>query len=214
MADSATIRPLDPSHSDQVTETVSMINLCYRGDRNWTNEHHIVRGARITADELRQKMERVAMFVAVIGSDAERIIGCITMNLRSVTGPVSPSSGYAGIFAVHPDYGGKGLGSRLMLHAEDFCLGKGASEMVLDTLDCRESILAWYGRRGYVTQHATKRPAHELFSRNERFELLVEGVSFVRMEKKLRESEALTTRSVPVISPSDNVRATTLSDCV
>lgn len=191
MADSAVIRPLDAGRKDQVAEAVSIVNLCYRGDKNWTNEKHIIRGARITVDELLEELEEMTMFVAVLAAAAdgsEKIIGCISSGLisKSVMGPIREATGYAGTFAVHPDYGGKGLGNKLMQTAENFCRGKGALQMILDVLDCREDIIAWYSRKGYVLQRGRKRSACEAL-RNGRSEVLMD-CSFMRMEKKFQDN--------------------------
>jgi GNAT superfamily N-acetyltransferase len=52
--------------------------------------------------------------------------------------------------AVHPDRHGQGLGSRLLIHAEDIARSLGAREMRLYTNGLMQSNIALYTRRGYL----------------------------------------------------------------
>lgn len=180
--DSATIRPLDPNRKDQVAEAVFILNEAYRSEKNWTSDYGFVRGPRTDFDEYVEQMKQKTVLVAVLeeagNGGGEKVIGCISIMLSSE----SPTTGHLGTFAVRPDHGGKGLGTRLMKTAEEFCRGKGASHVVLDSNDRTLAIRAWYSRLGYVDTEM-KRSVHEVI-RGSLAEAVVD-FNFIRMRKEL-----------------------------
>ena len=52
-------------------------------------------------------------------------------------------------FAVAPQHQGKGIGSRLLAHAESWARDNGYAELALDTAEPAQHLIALYSRRGY-----------------------------------------------------------------
>lgn len=142
------IRKLNEHDHDEKVKVIDLVNLCYRGDGNWTTETGIVSGPRITLNRLEQYIRDYTMLVA---SFERRLVGCLRTGLvnGTVCGPLPKPAGYLGLFAIHPTVQSRGFGSRLMRAAEDLCRTAGAHEIVLDVLEVRKDIIAMYERKGY-----------------------------------------------------------------
>ena len=56
---------------------------------------------------------------------------------------------HIGQLAVEPELWGKGIGTRLFMHAEAFARQDGAAEIALDTAESAVHLIAWYERMGY-----------------------------------------------------------------
>ena len=69
--------------------------------------------------------------------------------------------GYLGMLCVSPTRQSGGLGRRLLDAAEDHGRAIGIAAMEMTVIDSRESLIAWYVRRGYAFTGET-RPFHEL----------------------------------------------------
>lgn len=166
--DSAAIRALNVHDAVERKAVVDLVNECYRGNKNWTNESHLVSGDRLTDKELCKEVQDMTMLVAVLmrGNEEEAIIGCIKTGIvhKTVVGALDVPAGYIGTFAVKPAYGSKGLGTRLLNAAEAFCRSQGATRMVLDVLSVRNEIMAWYKRCGY-TLSSSSVPAADVIKR-------------------------------------------------
>nr|WP_281251691.1 GNAT family N-acetyltransferase [Erythrobacter donghaensis] len=75
--------------------------------------------------------------------DGERLIGCVAVTCKDDT------LAYLGMLCVSPDLQSGGLG-RLLLDAAEHCAREqGIAAMEMTVIDSRESLIAWYERRGY-----------------------------------------------------------------
>ena len=60
-----------------------------------------------------------------------------------------------GQFAVLPEFQGSGVGSRLLIAAEEIARNAGASELALDTAENAAHLISWYQNRAYqFVEHA------------------------------------------------------------
>jgi GNAT superfamily N-acetyltransferase len=82
-----------------------------------------------------------------------RIVGTVTLY---GPWPDSPCEWYRradvyhfGQFAVRPDLQRAGIGSRMLQLIEEQTLGRGGSELALDTAEPAEHLTRWYARLGY-----------------------------------------------------------------
>ncbi|PXF47185.1 Streptothricin acetyltransferase [Gracilariopsis chorda] len=146
-----TIRPIQSERELEVDAVVAMVNRCYRSTENWTNENAILEGVRICRDSLKYNAKQFDIFV-VEDPESKAIVGCIKTGLTqdTVVAKLPESVGCIGLFAVSPDFQSRGLGSRIMRFAENFCREKGARRMALEVLSVRNDIIAWYERCGYT----------------------------------------------------------------
>lgn len=147
-----TIRPYNSKDPIEEASVISMVNTCYRTSVGWTNEVNIASGPRLRPEHLRRDAKAMSIFVAELTTaTTTQVVACIKTGLciTSVAGPLEEPAGYIGLFAVHPLLQQRGLGGRLVSYAENFCQSLGAKEMILDVIDRRTDIIAWYQRRGF-----------------------------------------------------------------
>jgi ribosomal protein S18 acetylase RimI-like enzyme len=64
--------------------------------------------------------------------------------------PKSPELWYLGMLTVRPDLQARQLGRTLLDEAERFVAARGARRVRMTVITLRETLLAWYERRGYV----------------------------------------------------------------
>lgn len=83
MMDGIRIRELRADDAEEKANLISLVNYCYRGTGNWTNEMGIVTGARLTADELEEDL-RIGTVLVAIQSDS-RVVGSIKLNVTLST---------------------------------------------------------------------------------------------------------------------------------
>ncbi|GAB0492563.1 hypothetical protein MMPV_003830 [Pyropia vietnamensis] len=100
----------------------------------------------------------------------------------TVVGPLDARAYYLGMLAVDPGWQSRGLGAALADRVEATAKLAGAPRVVMDVLDVREELLAWYGRRGYVRTGGST-PAKPFIE--EKGERLLVDCRFVVLEKRL-----------------------------
>lgn len=185
-----TIRALETTNREEKARIVEIVGLCYRGKGNWTNESRLVRGDRINLEKLEAEILDSTLLVATVTKgNRDEVIGCIKTGIvqKTVVGPLEEPAGYIGLFAVHPEFGSRGIGNRLMQEAEDLCRDRGASRMVLDVLSPRDDIINYYKRKGFeVVPNKSIRAKPLIESGGEK--VLID-CSFILMEKELKNAE-------------------------
>ncbi|UYG17242.1 GNAT family N-acetyltransferase [Brachybacterium huguangmaarense] len=158
MNEGARIREATPADAASMVE---VIEAAYRGDGGWTTESHLVAGARTSVADVEQYIadtEHVVLVAeAPASSDdhaaasagtparAARIIGCCYVRL-----PQGDDLAEFGLFAVDPRIQGGGIGSRLLEAAETRVRAAGAEQLMIQVLQTRPELRAWYERRRFV----------------------------------------------------------------
>ena len=157
----------------------SFLNRCYRFDEGWTNEFELVGGIRTNQDELKSVIADPKQYLFVYpktdnaqrdGVESGEILGCINVGIHD-------GSAHIGMFAVHPDLQGCGVGNTLLQAAETFAqrhLSTGSlsnENLTTDNssssaenptvikmlvLNGRPNLLAYYQRRGYLSTGNTE----------------------------------------------------------
>lgn len=182
-----TISSLRATDAAAVAEAADLVNLCYRGEGSWTGERGIVRGTRITAAVLAEDLAdpAVAVLLARTADDAP-LLACVRTGVaeETVAGPLSgPRAAYLGMLAVRPDAQKTGVGRAMVAEvarrARDVY---GCARVVLDVLDCRTELVAWYTRQGFEPTGAAMPARPFMEAKGE--ELLVE-TDFIVLEKTL-----------------------------
>ncbi len=138
-----------------------LLNRCYRETAGWTNEADLVGGIRTTADELAGVIDHPKHYLFVYPKtttgardDAEtgELLGCIALDIK--TDDNVATCAYIGMFAVHPELQGCGVGNEILQAAETFATRHLAdngqpSRLTMSILSHRPELLAYYQRRGY-----------------------------------------------------------------
>jgi ribosomal protein S18 acetylase RimI-like enzyme len=181
---------LKRSDAALVDRVVELVNLCYRGEGSWTGEREIVSGQRISRDQLLADLAEDGCEVLVAVPPGQQppqsVLACVKTGktASTVVGPVAgPPAAYLGMLAVRPELQSRGLGGILIRSVEERAAAVHRCErVVLDVLDCRRELLAWYARLGYEAT-GKLRPAAPFM--REKGERLLVAASFVLLEKRL-----------------------------
>jgi ribosomal protein S18 acetylase RimI-like enzyme len=104
------------------------------------------------ASELSDGSNRTLLFLREVSTRA--MVGCVFLERFEDEAGVGC---YLGMLTVSPTLQDQGLGRLLLDHAEEYAKKTwGASRMTLGVIQLRESLMAWYERRGYKKTGMTK----------------------------------------------------------
>ena len=151
----------------------TLLNRCYRNAEGWTNEAQLIGGIRTTQAELQNVINDEKQYLFVYpktdtgcreGVETGEILACIAVQGQQPDQKISSDQqytkaacgikAYIGMFAVHPDLQGQGIGDAVLTAAETFAKRHFGSEqapcrLTMSILNHRPELLAYYQRRGY-----------------------------------------------------------------
>ncbi|MGP4714141.1 MULTISPECIES: GNAT family N-acetyltransferase [unclassified Psychrobacter] len=152
--------------ADDVGAIEQLLNLCYRSTQGWTNEASLVGGIRITQSELIHIINDPKHYFFVYpkttmgerdSEETGELLGCIAVDIKSDSDVNNKA--YIGMFAVHPELQGCGVGHVILEAAETFATrhllssheqrSDQPSRLTMSILSHRPELLAYYQRRGY-----------------------------------------------------------------
>jgi ribosomal protein S18 acetylase RimI-like enzyme len=124
------------------------MNIAYRGtgaQAGWTSEESYIDGDRTTEAALQLQLEtKPEGFLLVTRSEAHAPIqGCVWLE------PLDSDTWYLGSLTIDPTLQNSGLGRELLKSAERWAVERGATTMQMTVVNIRETLIAWYERRGY-----------------------------------------------------------------
>ena len=139
----------------ELREIVDLINLAYRGmgdSAGWTVETSYIEGQRITLADLREDLAEHPNAVLLRWRDERdgTLLGSVWLE------PEDDGSWYLGLLSVSPDRQDRQLGRQLLAAAEEFAREGGARRIRMSVVHLRETLIAWYKRRGYTLTGETK----------------------------------------------------------
>ena len=164
-------------------EIVELANWAYRGadkaGASWNLEVGILEGQRMNDALLREELaERPDGFLLTWRDEAvgAGLLGTAWLN------PEGDGEWYLGLLMVRPDMQDGGWGKKLLAAAEEFAKERGARKIRMTVLHVRDTLIAWYERRGYRLTGETKPFPYE----DERFgRPLRDDLHFLVLEKEL-----------------------------
>lgn len=130
----------------------ALLEAAYRGDsarRGWNHEADILDDERIGTGELEALLADPAVTILVAKDDAAAI-GCVAVTRKDAR------LAYLGMLCVSPLLQSGGLGRRLLDAGEALACAEGIAAMEMTVIDSRDSLIAWYERRGYVRSGETR----------------------------------------------------------
>lgn len=155
---------------EDVPALESLLNRCYRNAEGWTNESQLIGGIRTTQDELKRVIEDSNQYLFVYpqteteqrdGQETGEMLACICVQgqpesdaIKEAVNDQGSRKAYIGMFAVHPELQGQGIGDVVLTAAETFAMRHFGSEthpcrLTMSILNHRPELLAYYQRRGY-----------------------------------------------------------------
>jgi len=162
-------------------EIIELANIAYRKTgpgSSWNSEEGLIEGQRLNESLLREEFARkpTARLLIYRGTLDGPLLGTVWLE------PKDSTTWYLGLLTVRPDQQARGLGKTILAAAEDFVRANGGIRIRMTVLYVRETLIAWYKRRGYTLTGETE-PWHY---DDERFgKALRDDLYFVVMEKTL-----------------------------
>lgn len=157
---------LRQAEADDIGALEQLLNRCYRQTEGWTNEADLIGGIRITPTELKNTIANPNHYLFVYPKtrtgerdreETGELLGCIAVDMK-VDNDANKSA-YIGMFAVHPELQGQGVGHQILQAAETFATrhlqsdtqagDKTPARLTMSILSHRPELLAYYQRRGY-----------------------------------------------------------------
>jgi ribosomal protein S18 acetylase RimI-like enzyme len=137
------LRPVTPADLAAVAE---LVNAAYRGAQGWTTEAAYIEGQRTSAAILRRDLAAQPQARLLVARDdpAGPILGCVWLE------PAGGEAWYLGMLTVRPDLQDRRLGRTLLEAAERRAAGLGARRIRMTVVSVRDTLIAWYRRRGYA----------------------------------------------------------------
>lgn len=166
---------------DELADIAALVNSAYRGElaaKGWTSESYLLGGQR--TDE------------ATLRADLAATPGATILTFRDEPGatphacawlePAGHDAWYVGMVTVSPLRQDGGLGRAMLEACEAHAKARGGKTMRMTVISVRDTLIAWYQRRGYrLTGETQPFPyGDERFGVPQRDDL-----TFVVMEKAL-----------------------------
>jgi ribosomal protein S18 acetylase RimI-like enzyme len=140
---------LAPAADQDLPAVADLVNLAYRGDeaqKGWTTEAAFMGGQRTDADMLRADLAARPGATILTLREAERAkpFGCVWLE------PQSDDVWLLGMLAVDPAQQAGGVGRALIDAGLDHVRAQGGARVKLTVIDIRDTLIAWYERRGFT----------------------------------------------------------------
>jgi N-acetylglutamate synthase-like GNAT family acetyltransferase len=136
------IRQADTADAEEITR---MINSAFR-----VVEGSFVEGDRI---ELKEVIDSLSSGTFLLAEEEGALVGCVYVEPRG-------ERAYLGLLSVSPYRQQSGVGSQLMIAAENHCSTLGCRFMDIKIVHLRTELSGFYGRRGYVESGTSSFPAY------------------------------------------------------
>lgn len=141
--------PVTTATDSDLDDVVALVNSAYRGESSragWTTEADYLGGQRTDVDALRAELASRPGAVLLLLRDApgSELLGSVRLE------PTTDEKWHLGMLTVRPDLQNRQLGRTLLAEAEAFAAARGARRMTMSVIGIRDTLIAWYERRGYV----------------------------------------------------------------
>jgi ribosomal protein S18 acetylase RimI-like enzyme len=146
---------LNPATEADFPAIIELANIAYRGTgttQSWNHETGIIEGQRLNEALLREDLAaRPNGHLLTYRDDPSgALLGTVWLN------PQDDDVWYLGLFTIRPELQNQQLGRTLLAAAEDFAKQRGARRIHMSVLHVRDTLIAWYERRGYTSTGETQ----------------------------------------------------------
>lgn len=137
--------PLYATTDADLAAIAELVNHAYRGEAGWTNENAYLNGQRTSAPALKADLAAApdARLLALRDEAEGPLLGVVWLE------PAAREAWYLGMLTVRPDLQDRKLGRQLLTEAEAFAIAAGARRIRMTVVNVRDTLIAWYERRGY-----------------------------------------------------------------
>jgi len=145
---------LHPATDADVPAIVSLMNRAYRGvgaAAGWNTEADYIEGNRTSEALLREEMTaKPGGTLLVWRRRSGDIQGCVWLE------PLGDGVWYLGSLTIDPHEQNAGLGRQLLATSESWVRERRGKEIRMTVVNLRDSLIAWYARRGYQPNGETE----------------------------------------------------------
>jgi GNAT superfamily N-acetyltransferase len=145
---------LYPVRDDELEAVCRLVNLAYRGGEGagWTEESAHIAGERTTPDLLRADLAKApdARLLALKDEGSDTLLGSVWLE------PLKDGAWLLAMLSVRPDLQDRKLGRAVLDAASDMARAAGARALHITVLSPRDTLIAWYERRGFVRTGTTE----------------------------------------------------------
>ncbi|KAM3502705.1 hypothetical protein MY11210_008984 [Beauveria gryllotalpidicola] len=146
----------------------ALIEGSFRGrhaEKGWCSEAEFFTSARITPDGMLAKLNSPGTTLLAGYDPAGALVTCCEIAAQKQDdNDDNGKTCYFGLFAVDPEKQGGGIGSFVLGEAEKYARQElGCTRMEMQVIDRRDTLIAYYVRRGYVQTKETRPFPYELF---------------------------------------------------
>ncbi|MBS1664726.1 MAG: GNAT family N-acetyltransferase [Bacteroidetes bacterium] len=170
--------PIVCATPDDIPALTKLVNSAYRGEGGWTNESHLLDGARTNeagiAELIREPDSIIFKYVDLEVTQAElaeKPAGCVYLHKQG-------NKLYLGMLSVDPTRQGGGIGKDLLDAAVVYAQEMGCVTIRITVISLRTELVAWYERHGYVRTGET-----EPFHAGEKFGIQKQPLELVVLER-------------------------------
>ena len=160
---------------------IELVNMAYRGagpGASWNSEADFIEGERLTEALLREDLaaKPEAQLLTLRDASNGELLGTVWLE------PKGNGVWYLGLLTIRPDLQNRHLGRALLSAAEAYAKDRGAHRIRMTVVNARDTVIAWYERRGYaLTGETLSFP----YKDNRLGRPLRDGLHFVLLEKDI-----------------------------
>lgn len=172
---------LRKADASDVPAIARLMNVSYRGvgpNAGWNSEAQFIEGDRTSAEDLLAQLSGSPRgFFLVLDDPEGGLRACVWVE------PLCADKWYLGSLTVDPGLQNGGLGREVLAAGEQWAMDRGALEIQMQVLNVRDTLIAWYQRRGYRLTGETRPFPYQ----DARFGVpLRSDLEFVVLERSLR----------------------------
>jgi ribosomal protein S18 acetylase RimI-like enzyme len=144
-----------PAADSDLDAVAALVNSAYRGDSSragWTTEADYLDGQRTDPATLRRDLAQTpgAVVLTLRDEAAGPILGTVWLE------PAEDEAWYLGMLTVNPSLQARQLGRTLLEAGEAYAVERGARRIQMTVVQIRDTLIAWYERRGYARTGETR----------------------------------------------------------
>jgi ribosomal protein S18 acetylase RimI-like enzyme len=175
MADNLHFRVATSEDAPQLQQLVQSAFRAEDSRQDWTGDMALASKFRIEVKEIEDIMNAQESAFLSATDNTGSLVGTIGVSKRGDTGRLF-------MLAVDPRRHRGGLGKQVLAYAEGYCQRTwGTAKLGLNALSTRQTLIAWYMRRGYRKTGETSPFPREKFAELQ----LPEDMCFIELEKGL-----------------------------
>jgi ribosomal protein S18 acetylase RimI-like enzyme len=172
---------LSSALEEEYAAIIDLVNLAFRASgptASWNIETGIIEGQRLNDSLLREDLAAKpnAHLLTCRDQPGGELLGTVWLE------PKREHTWYLGLLTVRPDLQNRHLGRTLLAASEEFAKQRGAGLIRMTVLNVRDSLIAWYERRGY---HLTGETASFPYEDDRFGRPLRDDLHFVILEKAI-----------------------------